>query len=93
MERFTEFWKIYPRKAGKVDALKSWKRIKPNIELTAKMLAKITEQRHSEDWARENGKYIPHPATWLNKGCWDDEAVEIVDPPKQKRIWKTSDYL
>jgi hypothetical protein len=29
----------------------------------------------SEDWLKENGKYIPYPATWL-KGCrWEDEVL------------------
>ena len=29
----------------------------------------------SAQWQRDNGQYIPHPATWLNQGRWDDELT------------------
>uniref|UniRef100_A0A2G7T8I6 Uncharacterized protein n=1 Tax=Chryseobacterium sp. B5 TaxID=2050562 RepID=A0A2G7T8I6_9FLAO len=39
----------------------------------AKMLAAITIQASSTQWLRDDGQFIPHPATWLNAGRWDDE--------------------
>ena len=73
------FWNTYPRKVGKQECLKIWlnskkKKERPSINNIVKTL-KI--QKASEDWIKENGKYIPNPATWLNQGRWDDELREI----------------
>ncbi len=70
---FESFWKLYPRKVSKSDALKSWNKINPDQQLMAKIYEGLTKYHASEDWAREAGKYIKHPATWLNHGCWNDE--------------------
>ena len=33
----------------------------------------VERQKRSDQWTRDNGQYIPHPATWLNQGRWEDE--------------------
>lgn len=71
--RFDEFWKLYPKKVGKQAAKNSWKRIKPNAELFENILAAVQKAKNSAQWTRNNGQYIPNPATWLNQGRWDDE--------------------
>ena len=71
--RFDEFWKLYPKKVGKQAAKNSWKRIKPNAELFERILAAVQKAKNSAQWTRNNGQYIPNPATWLNQGRWDDE--------------------
>lgn len=72
--RFESFWAAYPRRVGKADALKAWKRIKPNDELAQEMIAAIERQSTSPQWLRDGGQYIPHPSTWLNQGRWEDEV-------------------
>ncbi|MDR2044876.1 MAG: hypothetical protein LBQ15_11060 [Clostridium sp.] len=72
-ERFEEFWAAYPRKVGKDAAKKSWRKIKPDKALRAKIIAAIERAKQSEQWSRDNGQYIPNPLTWLNQGRWDDE--------------------
>lgn len=72
--RFDEFWKVYPRKKSIGDAEKAWKKIKVSNELLKKILLKVRELKLSDDWQRENGKYIPYPATWLNAKGWEDEV-------------------
>jgi hypothetical protein len=72
--RFTEFWGIYPKKIGKKAAYTAWKRIKVTAELHDKMLAAIHVQKTGAQWHKDNGQYIPNPATWLNQGRWDDEV-------------------
>lgn len=80
-ERFQEFWKAYPRKIGKDAALKAFKKRKPSAELTASMIAAIEKQKRSEQWTKDNGQYIPNPATWLNQGRWEDELPEPTAAP------------
>lgn len=72
-ERFAAFWKLYPKKQGKGAAEKAWKKIKPTAELFDRIMAAVGAAKLSEQWQRENGRYIPNPATWLNEKRWDDE--------------------
>ena len=68
---FIRFWQEYPNKAGKKKAFTAWKKAtdKPDIETLIKT---IHIQKQSEAWVKDNGTFIPHPATWLNAGRWDD---------------------
>lgn len=71
---FDEFWKAYPRKVGKADALRAWKRAKCS-GIVPKILEAVTKQKETSGWKNEGGRYIPHPSTWLNQGRWDDETT------------------
>lgn len=73
--RFSEFWSSYPKKVGKQHALKAWSKIRPTAELHEKIMQAVEAQKRSEQWRRDNGRYIPNPATWLNGGYWDNEEV------------------
>ena len=73
-ERFTEFWKAYPKKVGKGAALKAYAKIKPTAELHKEMLEALEKQKHSVQWRRDGGQYIPNPSTWLNQSRWEDEV-------------------
>lgn len=75
--RFAEFWSAYPKKVAKQYALKAWKRLRPDAELHEKIMQAVNAQKRSEQWRRDNGRYIPNPATWLNGGQWDNELEEV----------------
>ena len=34
----------------------------------------IEKQKGSDDWKDEEGRYIPYPATWLERKGWEDEV-------------------
>jgi len=68
---FEDFWKAYPNKRDKQKASKAWAKYKPNLPTVLKALK---AQTSSEQWKKENGKYIPLPSTWLNGARWEDEA-------------------
>jgi len=74
--RFDEFWAAYPKKVGKKAAWAAWNKIKPDAELHNKILTAIGRAKATEQWQRENGRFIPNPTTWLNQGRWDDEYEE-----------------
>lgn len=70
---FELFWECYPKKKAKLEALKAWKQtesVRPEIE---KILSALDLQCRSEEWTNHSGQFIPHPATWLRGGRWDDE--------------------
>lgn len=68
---FCAFWNAYPRKIGKKAALRAWKNAKDRPALSV-VLSAIERQRLTDGWSKNGGKFIPHPATWLNAGRWDD---------------------
>ena len=43
----------------------------------------IEQQKQSEQWKKEGGQFIPHPATWLNQGRWADEVLSMESPMKR----------
>ena len=69
---FERFWSVYPKKVGKAAARKSFAKVKEPID---RLVDAVEKQTKSEQWQRENGRFIPNPATWLNQGRWDDEPV------------------
>jgi hypothetical protein len=70
---FSRFWEAYPKKVGKKPARAAWLRIAPDDALLASMLAALDRHRRSRDWTKDEGAFIPHPATWLNASRWEDE--------------------
>jgi len=64
------FWEEYPKKVGKGAAFTAFKKAKVKLET---LLTAVAEQKGSEDWLKEGGRYIPMPTTWLNQRRWEDE--------------------
>lgn len=73
---FEAFWREYPRKIGKGSAYKAWGKLKPPLEIC---LSTLKWQKKTDQWLRDNGQYIPHPATWLNQRRWEDEEPQPGD--------------
>jgi hypothetical protein len=71
---FDSFWEAYPKKQAKQDAIKAFNSINPDEELLKIMKDSIEKFKKTEYWTERDGKYIPLPATWLNKRRWEDEV-------------------
>lgn len=72
--RFGEFWDMYPKKQGKGAADKAYAKLRPDRSLHMAILKALTLQKQSPQWRKDNGQYIPNPATWLNQRRWEDEV-------------------
>lgn len=70
---FESFWAAYPRKVGKQAAKKAFSKVSVPVKT---LIDAVNSQKNSEQWRKDNGQYIPNPATWLNKGRWDDVLTE-----------------
>ena len=70
---FDRFWEKYPKKKAKKRALSIFTKLKPSAQLVDTMLQALEEQKRSKQWTEDEGRYIPHPATWLNQARWEDE--------------------
>lgn len=69
---FEQFWKLYPKKKNRKEALKAWNKLKPDTELRATMIAALGKHSVSRDWTKDHGQYIPMASTWINGERWHD---------------------
>lgn len=83
-ESFNQFWSVYPRKVAKQNAIKAWKKLRPDEALTRQILAAVERFRLDPQWSKDNGQFIPHPATFLNGHRWEDD-LSADSPPDDPR--------
>lgn len=79
LSEFELFWSSYPRRVGKLDALKAFEKARRLTDLDTIVVA----VRRLVAEGREM-RFVPHPATWLRQGRWDDETEEekpVVETP------------
>ena len=74
VDGFEEFWAAYPRKDAKPIALKAFLKVKAPVD---QLLSAIAKQKQSEGWLKENGQFIPMPASWLNAERWNDGVMVV----------------
>jgi G3E family GTPase len=81
LSKFEIFYSSYPKKKKRVEAEKAFAKLNPDDVLFQTILTALENQKQSEDWKKENGRYIPLPSSWLNGRRWEDEVPNI---PKAK---------
>ena len=75
--RFDDWWSVWPKKVGKEAALKKWKSLKCD-EIVDRLIADVELRKEKHwDWIKDNGQYIPNPATYLNGKRWEDQITEL----------------
>ena len=97
---FDRFWEAYPRKTAKQEAIKAFEKLKPDAMLIETMVKAIERQKQSAQWQEDGGRYIPHPATWINQRRWEDvlpkggpEKLKVVNAAKyDQREYHESDF-
>ncbi len=88
---FVEFFAAFPRRTARAAAVKAWKKINPDADLIASIMAAVKNQMNSDQWKR--GVY-PHPATWLNGRRWEDEmSATTVIPDDDAGLRETAARL
>lgn len=85
---FGDFWSAYPRKEAKGRAEKAFAKIQPDAEVVAKMIAGIERAKGSDQWSKDGGKFIPHPATWLNDRGWEDGSAPVNGSAPKDDWWR-----
>ena len=92
---FARFWSSYPRKAGKKAAEKAFSRAMKQTDL-ATLLGALEKHKQTQQWTKDGGQFIPHPATWLNQERWNDELAVTETEPKTELPMvavETGEYL
>lgn len=79
---FNEFWQAYPRKVGKAEAKKAFAK----AHAVANGEVVLGAQRFANDPNLPSDKnFIPHPATWLNAGRWEDEPLPFREKSPEEK--------
>lgn len=78
LEAFGAFWLTYPKRKAKEEAKKAWiaaikRGADPQHIVTA-------AKGYAHERQGQDAKYTKYPATWLNKGCYDDEPDPQPEP-------------
>jgi len=78
---FKSFWNAYPRRVGKGAALKAWGKIKEPKKTLQEIIVALEWQKKTEQWTKDGGQFIPHPATYINQCRWEDEQETVGAEP------------
>lgn len=74
---FEKFWSVYPRKDAKVQAEKAFVKLAPDESVLDEIIAGVTRALASEQWRKDDGKFIPYASTWLNQKRWQDSGTHL----------------
>ena len=74
-ELFERFWNAYPRRIGRKAALAKFQTAVRSGVDAEQLIAAAARFAEAHRLARTDQKYIPHPATWLNHGRYEDEEL------------------
>lgn len=80
MRGFNSFWKLYPKRIGKEAALRAWMELDLNEELIKSILHGLKRHLDTEEWKKENGRFIPNPEKFIRDRRWEDE----IEVPKER---------
>jgi len=76
---FEIFWKAYPKKTGKINALKKWRGLKPNLALLDEILANMAERLRVGQWDLSRKNFIKDPERYISNRQWEDEVIPAAD--------------
>lgn len=72
---FERFWDLYPVKLGKKQAWEVWQADPPE---PGQVTYAVERWKHSRQWNRENGRFIPRPAKFLEEKHYLDIPRDAV---------------
>ena len=78
---FEQFWKEWPEKIGKTEAIKAWEKLRPGPELVRAIIESIKSQEQNRASLLAQNKFCPqrkNPGPWLNSRRWEDETPKIL---------------
>lgn len=80
--KFDEWWKLYPKKVNKQQALKAWNQ--HTKKTAAEHIIEATRRQLTtpDSALTRDPQYIPYPASWLNAGSYENENIETNEPPR-----------
>jgi hypothetical protein len=78
-QEFEQFWAAYPKRVAKVAARKAFLKAIAKTDLRT-IIRAVETAKLTRDWAKNDGQFVPYPATWLNDGRWADDVGATIHP-------------
>ena len=78
LDKFNEFWEVWPkgnRKVNRVGCLKLWQSQK--LEEIGDKIINHVKIMSDTDWKKDNGQWIPMPATYLRQERFNTEFAPV----------------
>jgi len=69
---FDDFWRVYPRKVDRGEALRAFEKAIENAPFGDIVLGAM---RYATERSGQDPCFTKHPATWLSKACWTDPTL------------------
>lgn len=85
---FKKLYDCYPKKIGRAAAEKAFTKLNPSDDLIETMIAAIELQKTTDAWTKDDGKFIPHPATWINGRRWEDELKTEIKQNENQSLYR-----
>lgn len=82
---FDLFWNAYPKRVGKILALREWKKLEDFT--VSEVLAGIERWKLSAQW--QDAQFIPDPERFLKYRRWEDEVPKNAGSKNDKRLSRT----
>jgi len=76
-EGFLRFWERYPVKLGREEAVVQWESVCGDMDMEL-ILSGLENWINSENWKREDGRFIPKAEKWLRERWWLQKPKQTV---------------
>jgi hypothetical protein len=80
---FDEFWRIYPKKVDRGEALRAFVKASENTPFENIIRGAM---RYATERTGQDSRFTKHPVTWLSKACWTDPTHpqrKLLHEPRQ----------
>jgi len=73
-------WSAFPKK---IDEIKSKKLFLEHTVSAQRIIDSLTDWSATDEWTRDNGRWIPLPTTWLGRAGWNEQPTQITQRQKE----------
>ena len=88
---FDEFWRIYPKKVDRGEALRAFVKASENAPFEDIVRGAM---RYATERTGQDPRFTKHPVTWLSKACWTDpthaQRESLLEPRQTSRRFNGS---
>jgi len=82
-EREREWEKVWSAFPKKIDEIKAKKLFLDHTVSAQKIIDSLTDWSATDEWTRDNGRWIPLPTTWLGRAGWNEQPTQIASKQKE----------
>jgi len=73
-------WSAFPKK---IDKIKAKKLFLEHTVSAQRIIDALADWSATDEWTRDNGRWIPLPTTWLGRAGWNEQPTQITQRQKE----------